>query len=119
MRVERDIAESLLDLLGGQRFGPEVGTRGGILAVGKFEADEDLGVTLSPLQHRTGLERLLVRHADFLQQPLVELQAVADHADYAVAVVLFGVVELPEAVQWLGDELELVGYAWGAAVGDD
>ena len=40
-----------------------------------------------------------------MQHALVGLQAVVEEADYAVAVELFVVVELAEAVQRLGDEL--------------
>lgn len=63
----------------------------------KFETNEDLTLTLRPLQNRRGLEVLLVLHLDFLKHSLVDLQPLVDHSRNPMAVEERRIVELVEA----------------------
>ena len=65
----------------------------------ELETDEDLGLALRPLEHRSGPQVLPVRHADLLQYAPVDLQSLVDHSRNFVPVVGGRSVELVEALK--------------------
>ena len=70
----------------------------------QLKTDENLRLTLSPLEHGTGLQMSLIRHSYFLQHSLIGLQPFIDDPTYAVTIEVLVIVELPEALQGLRNE---------------
>ena len=82
--------------------------------MGQLEADEDLADRLRPLQHGGCLHMFLLLHPQFLQHLLVGLDPVVDNPQQLLVVMLLVVVELPEAVQGLGQQVNFVRQGLGA-----